>query len=72
LLLSALEIYLNDKFKSRPNVMKEKKQVKLSISTIKQDEHLKLENGTNRDAFFKWFEKEFFCVYKVSMQDEQE
>lgn len=72
LLLSALEIYRNAKFKSRTNVEKVKRQLERSINAFKKGEHLKLENETNRVAFFKWFEKEFFRVYKVSRQAEQQ
>ena len=67
LLLSALEIYRIKTFKQRPNVKEREKELRHKIRMIRKSDRLKLENNDsqNRQQFFKWFEEEFFRVYKV-------
>jgi len=69
LLLSAIEVYQDERFRDRPNVSakvedfeKKKEEIKNVIS---------LEKGTGRNEFFTWFETQFFRAYKPIERVEQ-
>jgi len=70
LLLSAIEIYQDERFKNRKGVAEQKKAFEKVRHEIKTKNILRLEEGTNRDKFFTWFETQFFRVYKPSEQVE--
>ena len=64
LMLSALEIYQDDLFKSRPNVQSETAKLTAAINALRNGERMILDDNcaSNRRRFFAWFEEEFFCV----------
>ncbi len=64
LLLSAIEIYQDARFKARPRVAEQLKEFKVHKETLKTTSALTLEKGTNREKFFAWFETQFFRAYK--------
>ena len=65
--LSAREVYSDKKFKSQPNVYKERDKLLRRIRKLKSGDKLILENNSqeSRKKFFEWYEKEFFERYKV-------
>jgi len=71
LLLSAIEIYQDDRFKNRPNVSAQMKIFEKARHEIKSKNKISLEKGTDRDKFFTWFETQFFRAYKSIEQVEQ-
>ena len=64
LLLSILEIFSMDNFKSRIKVRKFKAEVKKLITRLEKSEAIKLEAGTNRKSFFGWFREQFSKSYE--------
>lgn len=65
--LSAREVYSDKKFKSQPNVDKERNKLLRRILKMKSGDKLILENNSqeSRKKFFEWYENEFFERYKV-------
>jgi len=65
LLLSAKELYADEKFCGRPNVAKELARVETEIGLLKSTDAIKLEENsfTKKEVFFEWFESQFFKQY---------
>jgi hypothetical protein len=63
LLLSAKETYQKSEFNSRPGVVEQLERVAKELQ--RATDRIELEGSTDRGAFFRWFEKEFFREYRL-------
>jgi len=71
LLLSTIEIYQDERFKNRLNVAAQLKTFEKDRRELKTKNMLHLEEGTDKNKFFAWFETQFFRSYKVIEQVEK-
>jgi hypothetical protein len=71
LLLSAKELYGNDKFKSRANVADQLNRVETALSSLKSGNAITLEDNSpkKRKKFFTWFEAQFSKQYIVKTHE---
>jgi len=71
LLLSAKELYEDNRFRKRLNVAKERKNIEKEIVSLKAGESIKLEDNSarKRKEFFAWFENQFFKQYESKTID---
>ena len=70
ILLCVLEVYKNPEFCKRANVQQNLEILHKEIYRMKNDKVLKLEENTNRERFFNWFENEFSYPYTPTEQNE--
>jgi hypothetical protein len=67
IMLSALEVLTDSRFRERPNVKAVTGDLRRKITALKKGDRLTLGDNSaqNRKQFFKWFEDEFFRVYSI-------
>ena len=73
LLLSARDIYQNEKFKGRSDIDVQLKELNGRITEIKEGEQIILGESLadKRKDFFTWFEREFGKEYKVQVKEHE-